>query len=952
MTEILYFYHTKEVAGGWRGANADSRAEVCAQKQPKYVTVLDLDRLADEDEQLTKEEWLAVKYRGPFYADWDCEDLMKGAASVNRFLDLLKEEHDVDLNCVRLYATGGRGYHVEVPFEVFSSTKDKLVTYLPYIYKELANLLYTEDMDMAVYSAKRGRMWRTPNVQRENGRYKVPISLKQMRGMNEQLYVELTCEPQPYPTWATPTASTSLIAQYSKIKSEVEKQMKARKKRLDSQFAKNLNGEWPESVLRLMSGENLSRDVGLNKIALQLGILSCSIGKDLDAHLDACKGLIEKYRGDGHASGLAVKKELIRMYRYAEDNICYGYEPAAMASIMQSSSGVNDLRGTAAPSEGQDADSYHDMTAGMMLGTNGMYHSHPERGPSRECSWHPGSETVTELVDATTDQSMGYMMTSQLAGKARGEVMVDPGTFVSADKTKMFIAKQGGIAPRLDSPKAGGMMAVLMNQARLNKPVYTLPKEGFNLIEDLNGGEDRLVWVAPTGCFSKEDGRSYRFRTPTGSEGGFFQSDVMAAPSLSSHGNAAEVVDALLNFNLDNYSVAATLGWLVACWQKPYFLKYQEMFPLLQLYGESGAGKTSLAIALIHMFYYRSKPKMMNAAVGTAYGRRMMFTASNTIPVLVDEFKPHLMSLDLQREFRMTIHELYQPAFQSPRGGGDSRSTTSSWSDVVFETKTTPMMFSTETAETETAIQERVMSVHFSKTNRKGRAEEAFSTLKSNPYVLASIGKLLLQGTVHMADDKIMALIKRSHDVAQEHLNRNGNSRIVYNASVSIAGLLFLQMVMRHQMKADYEARGWEQRFETLRNTLLSPEHYPSLQATPELVKILRMMITESSRDDLGAIRVNHGEDVAAFGPEMHMDINVDAFYSKYRQIAQRVGEPVRFQNVDSFFMALRNSSLTLQVNPPDTPLIALEYSPRVVRLDGNLLHNEHQIAGFPAKKK
>lgn len=947
----LFFYHTKEVSGGWIGAPAEARAEIREQKQPKYETVLDLDTLVDEDEQMTKEEWLSIKYRGPFYADWDCADLMEGAGAVNRFLDLLRDEHGVDLACVRLYATGGRGYHVEIPFEVFTSSKDKLALYLPYIYKEIANILYTDDMDMAIYSAKRGRMWRTPNVKRENGKFKVPITIQQMRAMTPESYADLCSCPQPMPVTRPGTLSTTLAAQYAKLKKSVDAQMKERKKRLDNKFAKNLGGEWPESVVTLMNGENLSREVGLNKIALQLGILSAALGKDLDAHLTACKGLMETYRGDGHPTSLAVRKELIRMYRYAEDNICYGYEPAAMAAIMASSSGVDDLRGVAAPAEGRDGSDYGDLTAGMMMGTNGLYHSHPERGPARECSWHPGRETVTELVDANTESSMGYMMASQIAGQVRGEVMVDPGIFVSADKTKMFIAKQGGIAPRLDTPKAGGIMAVLMNQARMNNRVYTLPKEGFNLIESKTGEPDRLVWVAPLGCYTKDDDRSYRFRTPTGSEGGFFQSDVMAAPKLSEHPNAVAVVDAMLNFNLSDYSVAATLGWLVACWHKPYFLKYQSMFPLLQLYGESGAGKTSLAIALIHMFYYREKPKMVNAAVGTAYGRRMMFTASSTVPVLVDEFKPHLMSLDLQREFRMTMHELYQPEFQSPRGGGDSRSATSSWSDVVFETKTTPMMFSTETAETETAIQERVMSAQFSKSNRVGRAEEAFTLLKANPHVLASVGKLLLQGTVHMDPDKVMALIKRSHEVAQESLNRSGNSRVVYNASVSISGITFFQMVLKHQMKEAYEARGWEERFTKLREALLDQANYPTLQTTPELVKILRMMITESAREELGAIHVQHDVDVADHGG--HLDINVDSFYGKYRQIAQRTGETARFQNVESMYLALRNSSLAMETNPPDSPLNkTLSYIPRVVRLNGDVLIKDYQIAGFPAVKK
>src|SRR5438128_2324017 len=126
-----HFYFSLEKQGGWLSAPSSHRAKVIETRAPKYVTVLDIDRLVAEDETL--EETLKIRYQGPFYVDWDCEDLVDGAASVNRFLDMLESEYGVDPSCVALYASGGRGYHAEVPFACFSSVKGG-TQYLPQIF--------------------------------------------------------------------------------------------------------------------------------------------------------------------------------------------------------------------------------------------------------------------------------------------------------------------------------------------------------------------------------------------------------------------------------------------------------------------------------------------------------------------------------------------------------------------------------------------------------------------------------------------------------------------------------------------------------------------------------------------------------------------------------------------------------------------------------------------------
>jgi hypothetical protein len=495
----------------------------------------------------------------------------------------------------------------------------------------------------------------------------------------------------------------------------------------------------------------------------------------------------------------------------------------------------------------------------------------------------------------------------------------------------------------MDTAKAGAILALIMQHARQNGKVYALAKEGFNLV-----GEE-MIWCSPSGCWAHDSQNTYRFRGSTGSEAGNYKSDVMAAAQVNEFDNAADVVEALLNFNNSDYAVAATLGWFVACWQKPLHVALHGAFPILQAYGESGAGKTQLFLQLLKMFYAKEEPKAMNASQGSAYGRRVMFSGSSTIPMLVDEFKPTKMSLEAVRDFRMTIHEMYTPAFQAPRGGGDARSSApGQWAELSMDTKTTPLCFTTETAESETAIQERTISVPFSKAARAGKADAAFQTLAANPQVMAAIGKLLLLGTAASKRDSLKHLIARSHEVANEKLARSGNSRIVYNAGVALSGLGFLGMVLKHHMPEIYAER-FEQRLTDLRLALIEPNNYASLVAAPEIVKLLRFMVTISHQDSLDAEwNVRHGIEYEYAGAGLDLDIDVDAFYLRYRTAVSRRSQVPAFPDPDTFLAALQSSSLKKEVAPPDTPLNKGTNAPRVVRLSAVALE-EYGLGAFKA---
>ena len=119
----------------------------------------------------TREDIDALKYSGPMYFDLDGEDIETVIEKAKNLMGKLIGDYDFNPNALRMYATGGRGFHFEIPWETFIPKPSKQgISRLPAIYREMAYELYVDTLDMRVYSARKGRMWRTPGVKRENGK--------------------------------------------------------------------------------------------------------------------------------------------------------------------------------------------------------------------------------------------------------------------------------------------------------------------------------------------------------------------------------------------------------------------------------------------------------------------------------------------------------------------------------------------------------------------------------------------------------------------------------------------------------------------------------------------------------------------------------------------------------------------------------------------------------------
>lgn len=347
-----YFTCTGKTA--WTAYNTGQvKALLEGATPPEFRTVLAVVGAADFD-ALTVAEQRAVRHIGPWYADFDGATLDEAITDFSAVLGKL-QGLGLDLGAVRLFATGGRGFHIEVPPECFtvSGLPAEGVSGLPRVFLEMAYALYVGCMDLRVYSGKRGRMWRTPNRQRDNGAFKVAITADEAMRMTPQLYADLCNAPREFPALAAPTFCLGLADLYRSARDKESRPKKPRKQpeklaaELDRRFkARGL--PLPPSLLLFLDGKLPARDgVGWNTLCVQLAISARAMGMDEDMLIKLAGPLLDGHRGDSgrYATRSQRERELRNKLAYFDGEGLYDFSAAGIKSILPKGLPCNDLEG-------------------------------------------------------------------------------------------------------------------------------------------------------------------------------------------------------------------------------------------------------------------------------------------------------------------------------------------------------------------------------------------------------------------------------------------------------------------------------------------------------------------------------------------------------------------------------------------------------------------------------
>lgn len=247
----------------------------------------------------------------------------------------------------------------------------------------------------------------------------------------------------------------------------------------------------------------------------------------------------------------------------------------------------------------------------------------------------------------------------------------------------------------------------------------------------------------------------------------------------SSHnGNTDEILKYLVGLN-EQAAILPILGWFFATPFTPLIRERLHHFPLLLLWGTHGAGKSSLLELLYEVF---GLEPVLHSAVGTRFTLLRLLSATNSIPVVLDEIKTESMeAVDIKR-----LINLLRRAY----GGEVEERGKANLSTEGYHIQA-PVVAAGEAALTskDTALSERCIQVNLNPNNLIGNSSyiKAFRNLKD-------INKrgFAFNYIKWCLNADLSTLMDEARTYLPEDLKK-GNERIRDNIQVMITGLLALR---------------------------------------------------------------------------------------------------------------------------------------------------------------
>lgn len=923
----FYFFYQETSTSKWQVSLASERENVIRDQKPELVTVLDCDNSFDRD--LTLDEMNAVKYLGSAYFDFDGsdEDLSVVIAQSQKFTNKLIERN-VNLAAVRFFASGGRGIHIEVPLSMLAGkVPPSGIAGLPHILKEVAHQLYVDTLDLRVYSGKRGRMWRCPNVKRANGKYKVPITSDELMRMTPELYEELCSAPRAAPPLDAPTFNPALGLLFAQAKDNVEsahKRVKSKKKSTDE--LKRFKGEWPDTVKAILEGHALKDSVGFNLIAMQLALTADALGKTEEQLLKDAEPLIETYQGDSSRYGTARKRkqQLQEQFRYLSGNPCYSWSTGGILALVKRDHDASDLsNGEYVPDEedmpttkaskgdDEDADPTEEEDEGSPVRINkGGIWARTDDGWKRASALGVGDPFL--LLDSE-GKVTGYDVEIFVDRKSKGRHIVNGQQFGSKSQLNSFGLTWSASVNTSDA-QTSQLADILRRRVEKNDAVtYVVHREGVDLIMPPGAKSEadaELVWSSPHGVVAPS-GTRYRFASRM-DKNGAYASDLMAAPALENTEEDAELVEAILRLN-HPLNVARILGWFCAAFLcQPIRRVSGGKFPALQIYGQAEAGKSRTIGWYNHLHYFLQEPKEMMSVGGTAYPAIVACATSASMPVIFEEMKTQEMSKSRKDFLKSLLRSSYDG--HDMERGGLSRDAGPKEIVVNKHKLVGPVAFVGEAIEDQTAIIDRCITVALAKDHRRGK-EAHDALLERRCSDLGKLGRVMalrvlavnlgeLRDDVFEARDKVIARMSEGKDKT---------TRLSKAIAVPLVGLKLLKETLNTVFGDRFDAE-----VDELSETILDNLDVMLPNNKSEASKVLDVM-AQLTRTQEVQFKVEKGIDYVTDG--VTVELNLKQAFAKYVKYVRSMGMEPLFASESVYISAMSNYGGVKAKACPSSPI-------------------------------
>lgn len=767
----------------------DDQAEMQARAQQGVrLTILATNkRIAQLEEGDPPKD---MKYYGPFYADIDsADDLKLAIESAQALVKRLHEDYLIGERDIQIYLSGGKGLHIIVPPEAFGL--DRSVPRLPQVYAEMARELYVSGMDMQVYSARNA--FRLVNVKREkDGKFRIQITMEELAGLDEKIYRKLVSEPRQ--GWKEPTASGQVYTAFAALFTGCQEIAKKNEKPIDDasllhapQLKQNFDTEMPP-CMDLMCKGKVQEQKSFNLVVQQAAIFMARLDP---SGIGRFKPVIAQMADNIKIASAScpttrLKREHIEgQYAYYRTASKYSFSCNAMRSVIRGRP-CDDCPIEAAKLVENPADAAEMM--GIKVRSDG-YFDQSQKAPRRISTFILEPEHVYMQAQENGEiRRVGTVASVSMNGQRMGTVMLDEQSWANRQaflKSLSGIGNLGFLGSENDLQK---LKFVTMSDADL--PEKTMVKEMGMHVNRIRDKEIRTYVEKGISINSLRQHNTFTF---DGSNDGapflLSQSHNMAKEGDA---EAAEAIELMLDMN-DPVTIATAVGWAVACHLKPHLMHLYRQFPLVNMWGGIGSGKTTTAryICAIAGVDYITEHEEMNVPGSTPYAMLDSLSNNSSVPVLWDELNKGARRMD-ERKYAAAC-EMLKGCFNGQAiKKGELQQGTKSGIGIRNYKLVRPAIFCSEEQPENSALIDRSLNLLMFKGNLN--AQKLLQLRARLPAIHRVAVTLMLQALLTPTDE-VAKLFIETYERVPDALDE----RPRHSYCVALLGLVWLRQVLVQQ---------------------------------------------------------------------------------------------------------------------------------------------------------
>jgi hypothetical protein len=749
-------------------------------RQIPMMSILSVKEPIDDEEEDEKYE---ASYKGDFYVDIDNADISLSIEAAQEFDDKLRK---LSVTGYSVFLSGKKGFHFIVPMTVFSAARP--TKHLPLIYKEMAFELYVEGLDMSVYNQARPRLLRTPNVKRiDNSKYKVAISPDDLEKLTPETYAELTSEPRPLYALGEVKRSIKMETLYEACKARVSKKLRAAKDVEyvpSEELAKTIgaNGELPGCIRLLVEKGDTKEGANFNQATMQFAAYVTRAGvKDWQTY---AKQMAHNVRSSSYNSESKRLQAIKKMVNYVNGSKSFGFSKGALFAVIDPCRDCDICNGTV--EDGEIVPENHEEPSEIIETPHGY---HIGIGKTRRKLTTFTLDVISKFTEKSDEEygetRIGTNAMIKVNGHKRSKVAIPENAWISQREFKETFKGKEGYA------FYGTDMDLQKLQNKLFSDTSNIPEicyvHSVGMHRHKVGGRTIFVYAEPN--FSVSSIREKNTHEVWG--------HIPAAPCIkdAAYPEPTEDLKSFINHMLDcnDPEVVSTLvGWMALCHIKVQLTMRNNQFPLLNLWGNAGSGKSALSamFAALHGVDYELEHSPISLQGTTPWAVAQYCTTSESTPRLIEEFNVGEIPISKYDQFSGLLKAAFN--MQTFAKGGIERSKLAginvSGAKVMEAKISAPLCVMSEQAPERPALRQRMIQVNI---NRKGRdtvqREAAFYYLMEHKQQFYSLARAMVWESLTTHPEDVSAMM----DSYRSRIPREIDARPRYAYQALLTGVEF-----------------------------------------------------------------------------------------------------------------------------------------------------------------